>query len=172
MAFLQLITVFILALTFSRTELALCSAVKGLLLCTDCGPDYDFSGIRVLVKCDTVKKLSMAITDGNGAFKTDLPADTPTSAAAATSPNCLAKLLGGPTQLYAWKKNIISKIVLAQGDDESSYALDSPLSFSKSCPGKCDSVGSSKTIDLPVPPEYGLPPTSYYTPFIPIIGIP
>lgn len=129
------------------------------------------SGIRVLVKCDRVKKLSMAITDGNGAFRTNLPSDAPTLAAP-TSPNCLAKLVGGPTQLYAWKKNMFSKIVITQGDDESTYALESPLSFSKSCPGKCESVGSSKTIDLPVPPEYGLPPTSYYTPFFPIIGIP
>lgn len=129
------------------------------------------TGIRVLVKCDRVKKLSMAITDGNGAFRTDLPSNAPTLAAP-TSPNCLAKLVGGPTQLYAWKKNMFSKIVITQGDDESTYALESPLSFSKSCPGKCESVGSSKTIDLPVPPEYGLPPTSYYTPFFPIIGIP
>lgn len=45
MAFLELITVVVLALTFSRIELTLCSMVKGSVLCTDCGPDDDFSGL-------------------------------------------------------------------------------------------------------------------------------
>ena len=59
----------------------------------------------------------------------------------------------------------------------------SPLlsAFPNLCPStieaaKCKPIknkfGSSKAIDLSLPPEWGLAPSRYYIPFIPIIGIP
>ncbi|KAK9734556.1 hypothetical protein RND81_04G148000 [Saponaria officinalis] len=169
MAFPRFIIVFIIALTFSRIEHTLCSEVKGSVSCSDCGPDYDFTGIRILVKCSNVKKLSEAITDKKGNFATNLPSDAATSA----SPKCLAKVLGGSSQLYATKQNMVSVIVMARGD-KNTYTLHTPLIVSKSCHGKCGSsrpdIDSSKTIDFP--PEFGLPPASDFVAFIPIIGIP
>uniref|UniRef100_T1DFA9 Pollen Ole e 1 allergen and extensin family protein n=1 Tax=Silene latifolia TaxID=37657 RepID=T1DFA9_SILLA len=174
MAFSQLITVFAIALAFSSIDFTLCSEVKGSVSCTDCGSGYDFAGIRVLVKCDQVKKLSEAITDKKGNFKTTLPSNSPTSQVA-TSPKCLAKLLGGPTQLYALKQDTVSEIVLAKGE-KNTYTTRTPLVFSKSCHGKCGShdpnIDSSMTVDLPSPSEWGLPPTSDFFSFFPIIGIP
>ena len=129
------------------------------------------------MKCDRVKKLATAITEDDGSFEVELPSDsTPKS-----SPplNCHAKLLGGPTQLYASKKNTVSKIITTHAPNI--YTISTPLSFSKSCPStieaaKCKPIknkfGSSKTFDLPLPPEWGLAPSSYYIPFFPIIGIP
>lgn len=118
-----------------------------------------------------MKKLAMATTEADGSFKTNLPSDTQTS----SHLNCLAKLLGGPDQLYASRKNIVSRIVMA--GDGSSYTISTPLSFSTKCPTsvkgeKNGEVGASKTVDLPIPPEWGLAPSSYYVPFFPIIGIP
>ncbi|KAL9235432.1 hypothetical protein vseg_010190 [Gypsophila vaccaria] len=169
MAFPQLITLLVVTLTFARIELTLCSEVKGSVSCSDCGPDYDFTGIRILVKCDQVKKLSEAMTDREGNFETTLPSET------STSPKCLARVLGGSIQLYATKQQMTSEIILAQGD-KNTYTVGTPLIVSKSCHGKCGSrrtdFSSSKTIDFPVPSEFGLPPTSYFLPFIPIIGIP
>jgi hypothetical protein len=136
------------------------------------------AGIKVLVKCDGVKKLAMADTEYDGSFEVELP-----SGASKTSPlNCHAKLLGGPTQLYATRKNMITKIIKSSDDEKTnSYTISTPLSFSTSCPtaddAKCRAMmnkfGSSKNVDLPLPREWGLAPSSYYIPFIPIIiGIP
>lgn len=130
------------------------------------------SGIKVSVKCDQgMKNLVVETTEVDGSFKVNLPIDH----AKPASMNCLVKLLGGPTQLYASRKNQISQIVT--GKDENSYTISTPLSFFKSCPQytECKAanpIGSSKTINLPLPPEWGLAPTSYYLPFFPIIGIP
>ncbi|KAH9621366.1 hypothetical protein KSS87_002016 [Heliosperma pusillum] len=174
MAFSQLISVVAIALAFSSIGCSLCSEVTGSVACTDCDPDYDFAGIRVLVKCDQVKRLSEAFTDKNGDFKTTLPSNSPTSEAA-TSPKCLAKLLGGPTQLYALKQNMVSEIVLSRGD-KNTYTTLAPLVFSKACIGNCGSrdqhTGSSKTVEIPFPAEWGLPPSSDFFSFFPIIGIP
>lgn len=127
------------------------------------------------MKCDKVEKLAMATTESDGSFKADLPSSSLPS-------HCLAKLLGGPKQLYASRKDMISKIVKSQQAHEpsSTYTISTPLSFSISCPSKtkCGSpdagTGAAKTIDLPIPPEWGLAPTSYYVPvpFFPIIGVP
>lgn len=121
-----------------------------------------------------MKKLGVAYTEEDGTFETELPSDGPKS----TSPsNCMAKIMGGPHQLYVSTKN--SLIPIAKSKEESGHFTTSkPLSFYKSCPlkGKCEAkdmgFASSKTVDLPLPREWGLAPSSYYIPFIPIIGIP
>lgn len=131
------------------------------------------SGIAILVKCDQVKNLVMATTNEHGLFETQLP-----------SSNCKAKIFGGPKQLYVSRKNMVTSIKIVHETD--SYTTSQPLSFYTSCPlsqnknGKCGAgddavernVGSSKTVDLPLPREWGFAPTSYYFPGMPIIGIP
>lgn len=141
----------------------------------------DVSGIKVLVKCDKVKKLSTATTRDTGYFETELPS-APT---AIPSSACLATVLGGTRQLYATRTGIASKIVRAQDGSGRSYLTTStPLTVSTTGPfekkasspvdrtGDKAEFGSSKTVNLPVPSEWGLAPTSYYLPFVPIIGIP
>ena len=131
----------------------------------------------MLVKCDKVEKLAMATTEDDGTFEVEAPSDINTPPPIPLS--CLSKLLGGPNQLYASKKSTTSPIVKTD-DSDTSYTLSNPLSFYTSCPSatdraKCENMkklGSSKTIDLPLPREWGLAPSSYYIPFFPIIGIP
>ncbi|XP_028086431.1 uncharacterized protein LOC114287319 [Camellia sinensis] len=172
----QLITALIFALVLARVELSACHVLKGSVTCLDCNPHYDLSDIKVLVKCSQVKKLAMATTTENGTFETELPSD----AQPPPSFNCLASVFGGPSQLYVSRKNMVSRTTkLSQSD---SYTISTPLKFHTSCPlankdtAKCGPqnavIGSSKTVDLPLPPEWGLAPTSYYFPFMPIIGIP
>lgn len=130
-----------------------------------------FSDIKVSVMCVGMKRLAVATTENDGFFKVELP-----SHQTKPSKSCLAKLLGGPVQLYVSRKNQVSQII--KDKEQNSYTLSTPLSFSTSCPHntKCKTakpVGSSKTVDLPLPPEWGLAPSSYYVvPFFPIIGIP
>lgn len=122
------------------------------------------AGVRVGVKCGR-EKPSYACTDDDGYFETEVPKGA--------SPNCFAMLLGGTKQLCASKKALISKVVKTK--DANSFTIATPLTFSSKCPSAKGSVTGfkySKTIDLPVPREWGLAPTSYYFPFIPIIGIP
>ncbi|XP_061376257.1 uncharacterized protein LOC133318277 [Gastrolobium bilobum] len=171
MASVQVITALLFALALARIDTSACQMVKGKVSCTDCTHNYDFSGIKVLVKCEGVKKLAVTTTEDNGSFKVDLPSDH-------TKPhsvNCLVKLLGGPNHLYASRKNQVSQIV--KGKEKNSYKISTPLTFFTSCPQdmECKAAnqfGSSKTIDFPLPPEWGLAPSSYYFPFFPIIGIP
>ncbi|GLT63889.1 hypothetical protein SLA2020_364190 [Shorea laevis] len=155
-------------------QLSSCQVLKGKVACLDCSRHYDLSEIKVAVKCDKVKKLAMAATVSDGSFTVSLP----TSDANSQPNKCFAKLLGGPNQLYATKKNIVSEVVEVH-EHCSSHTISTPLAFSTSCPqtqkATCEArtrLGSSKTVDLPVPPEWGLAPTSYYVPFFPIIGIP
>jgi len=134
---------------------------------------FKFSDIKVSVRCDGVKKLALATTENDGSFKVDLPLDHTKPSSSVN--NCLAKLLGGPVQLYVSRENQVSQII--KGKDQNSYTISTSLSFRTSCPltTKCKGgkqVGSSKTVDLPLPPEWGLAPSSYYVPFFPIIGIP
>ncbi|TKY48657.1 Pollen Ole e 1 allergen/extensin [Spatholobus suberectus] len=172
MAFAQVITVLLFALALARIGPSACQTVEGKVSCTDCTHNYDFSGIKLSVKCEGVKNLAVATTEDNGFFKVDLPSDHTKSPSA----NCFAKLVGGPNHLYASKKNQVSQIV--KGKEKSTYTISTPLSFFTSCPQntECNKAanlfGSSKTFDLPLPPEWGLAPTSYYVPFFPIIGIP
>ncbi|KAK9280174.1 hypothetical protein L1049_013861 [Liquidambar formosana] len=167
----------IVALLFvlvTMVEPSTCHVVKGSVSCLDCHRHYNLSGVKVAVKCDQVKKLATVTTEDDGSFATNLPSDTPMSA---TPSNCNAKLLGGENQLYASRKNMFSKIVKVQ--ESNSYTISTPLAFSTTCPSKeanCGAsngeTGSSKTVDIPLPPEWGLAPSSYYVPFFPIIGIP
>ncbi|XP_017982094.1 PREDICTED: uncharacterized protein LOC18590285 [Theobroma cacao] len=175
MALRSVITALFFLLALARIELSACHVLEGKISCLDCTRDYDFSGIKVQVKCAQVKKLATANTEENGSFKVELPSDTSKTPRAET---CLAKLLGGPDQLYVWKRNLVSKVVKAH--ELNSYTISTPLAFSTTCPlasrdAKCGApteIGSSKTVNLPLPPEWGLAPSSYYVPFIPIIGIP
>ncbi|CAN0916837.1 hypothetical protein LINGRAHAP2_LOCUS29933 [Linum grandiflorum] len=171
---------FVAFLAFTSQQLgaaAKSQVVNGRVSCVDCPttPTYDFSGILISVKCDGDRKLAVTGTEKDGSFQAELPSATPQ--------NCLAKLLGGPTKLYASRSNLVSKIVKSStttSDDIDSYTISTPLAFSTTCPpGKAsycsgrNGLGSSKTVDLPIPKEWGLAPTSYYiNPFVPIIGIP
>ncbi|KAJ1408465.1 hypothetical protein SESBI_23448 [Sesbania bispinosa] len=115
--------------------------------------------------------MGVATTEDNGSFKIDLPRDH----TKAPSMKCLVKLVGGPNHLYASRKNQVSQIV--KGKEKNSFTISTPLSFLTSCPQNTEckaanQFGSSKTFDLPLPPEWGLAPSSYYFPFFPIIGIP
>ncbi|GAB4859797.1 hypothetical protein Ancab_011277 [Ancistrocladus abbreviatus] len=179
MAVSQFTAAFALALiTISLTSIqpSACHVVKSSVSCIDCDRHYDLSGISVMIKCDRVKKLGITTTKLDGSFDAELPLDSSLTPAS----NCQAKVLGGPEQLYALEENKGSKVVMEPGQSNA-YTTVAPLMVAKSCSsfrkyGKCVSpngnLGSSKTIDLPIPPEYGLPPTSLYFPVIPIIGIP
>lgn len=159
------------ALALSMVEFSMCHLLKSSVTCLDCPTGSNLAGINILVKCDHVKNSVMATTNEHGAFETQLP-----------SSNCQAKILGGPKQLYVSRKNMVTSIMNVHETD--SYTTSQPLSFYTSCPlsqnGKCGTqnnavgrnIGSSKTIDIPLPKEWGLAPSSYYVPFMPIIGIP
>ncbi|MED6123121.1 hypothetical protein PIB30_046222 [Stylosanthes scabra] len=161
----QVITLVLLfALALIRIHPSACQQiVEGKVSCLDCTHHYHFSDIKVSVKCQGVNKLAMATTQDDGSFKLALPSSS------SSVNNCMAKILGGPVQLYASRKKQVSEIV--KGKDKNMYTISAPLSFMTSRPNK-NQLGSSKTVDLPLPPEWGLAPSSYYVPFIPIIGIP
>ncbi|KAK8582200.1 hypothetical protein V6N13_145182 [Hibiscus sabdariffa] len=166
---------FVLALALASLQPSASHVLDAKISCLDCKNYYDFSGIKVAVKCDKVKKLATATAGENGAFQVELPLGVP-QGNQPTSLDCLAKLVGGPNQLYGKNKNLVSKVVKVS-HGVNSYTISTPLAFSTSCPlpsvdAKSCGVGSSKTVDLPLPPEWGLAPSSYYVPFFPIIGIP
>ncbi|KAM7274342.1 hypothetical protein ACFE04_029006 [Oxalis oulophora] len=160
-------------LVVSKIDLSSCQVpvLNGKVSCFDCATHNDLSGIMVQVKCNGVKNLATTMTkDTLGSFQVELPSFPTTSTA------CQAKLLGGATQLYAPKQNMISEIVKAR---DSSLTISTPLVVYTSCPkslnhkANCGTgIEGSKTINLPLPREWGLAPTSFYIPFFPIIGIP
>ncbi|KAI7731704.1 hypothetical protein M8C21_025237 [Ambrosia artemisiifolia] len=161
------------ALSLSMIDFSMCYLLKSSVTCLDCPTGSDLAGIKILVKCNQVKNLAMATTNEHGVFETQLP-----------SSNCQAKILGGPKQLYVPRNSMVTSIKMVQ--ETGSYTTSQPLTFYTSCPlsqnndGKCGAhnnvigrnIGSSKTVDLPLPKEWGLAPSSYYVPFVPIIGIP
>ncbi|KAI3743290.1 hypothetical protein L1987_60996 [Smallanthus sonchifolius] len=161
------------ALALSMAEFSMCHLLKSSVICVDCSTSSDLAGIKILVKCNQVKNLAMVTTNEHGVFETQLP-----------SSNCQAKILGGPKQLYISRNAMVTSIMKVHETD--SYTTSQPLNFYTSCPlsqnhdGKCGAhndaigrkVGSSKTVDLPLPKEWGLAPSSYYVLFFPIIGIP
>ncbi|WOG92502.1 hypothetical protein DCAR_0311771 [Daucus carota subsp. sativus] len=176
MAIHQIMATMLFLLAFARADHSTAQVFKGSVSCLDCKKDYDFSGIKVALKCKQAKKLSITMTQKDGSFKTALPLNI---LASTPSANCLASILGGPEQLYTSRKNMVTNIVKIHESYSSSYTIFHPLSFYTSCPlshGKCgaasSAIGSSKTVDLPLPREWGLAPSSYYVPFLPIIGIP
>ncbi|CAA2981732.1 uncharacterized protein LOC111381278 [Olea europaea var. sylvestris] len=175
MAKYQLLIALFFTVALAKIELSSCHVLKGSVTCLDCKSHYDLSAIQVLVKCANVKKLAAAYTEEDGTFETELPSDS------SASPKCLAKIMAGPHQLYTSRKNSVSTIVKADGSGY--YTTHKSLNFYKSCPltlknnGKCIAAsnkdfGASKIVDLPLPREWGLAPTSYYFPYLPIIGIP
>ncbi|OIW05878.1 hypothetical protein TanjilG_23664 [Lupinus angustifolius] len=160
------------ALALPKIVDSTCPTVKGKVLCVDCTQHYDLSDIKVLVKCEGVENLGVATTEDDGSFKVNLPSDNTKP----SSLSCHAKIGAGKVQLYASRKNQVSQIV--KDKEKNSYTISTPLSFLTSCTKntKCkasnNGLGSSKTVDLPLPPEWGLAPSSFYVPVIPIIGIP
>ncbi|XP_057731255.1 uncharacterized protein LOC130946509 [Arachis stenosperma] len=169
----QVVTALVFVLVLTKVDPSACQLVKGKVSCNDCThQNYDFSGIKVSVKCEGVKRVAMATTQDNGTFKVDLPFHQHNNN---FMKKCQAKIIGGPNHIYARKKNQVSEIVM-KGKE---VKLSSPLSFFKECPQQhieyCNAFASSKTFDFdfPFPPEWGLAPSSYYFPyFFPIIGIP
>ncbi|KAI4368696.1 hypothetical protein MLD38_017224 [Melastoma candidum] len=169
----SLIVVTVVALTLANLELSSCLSLQGKVTCLDCEKGHHLSGIIILVKCGKVKKPSVGTTSRTGFFHMDLPQDRNVPHYPPT--NCLAQVVGGLTQIYASEKNMVSKLVKAYPKRGQVYTTATPLTISTRHPDLGGTrLGSSKTIDLPLPPEWGLAPTSYYTytPFIPIIGIP
>ncbi|XP_047316967.1 uncharacterized protein LOC124920512 [Impatiens glandulifera] len=169
---LILLPLLLFSLFLSMPQLSTCSGdLRGSVSCLDCLSNHDLSGIKVVVKCSGVKELATATTKEDGSFIiTHLP----------SSDNCLAKIVGGPTTLYVSRKDAFSKTVLHNHPDSDQHdhyfsTLSTPLKFYTS-----DEFMSSKTYDLPFPPEWGFPPSHYYTtpvpadstPVMPIIGIP
>ncbi|XP_023542373.1 uncharacterized protein LOC111802294 [Cucurbita pepo subsp. pepo] len=176
MASLKLfIIAFLLLMVLARTQLAQCNTLKANISCLDCQSNYDFSGNMIVVNCKNVKNLSVAITEANGSFKTTLPSDMASDDSEAAPSNCIAKLTGGPHQLYASRKGMSSTVI--KRTNSNFFTLANALTFSTckhntKCLSIKNFVADSKTIDLPLPPEWGFPPTSYYFPVLPIIGIP
>lgn len=121
------------------------------------------------MKCANVKKLATSTATSEGSFEVELPIESSSS----TPLNCVAKIVGGSSQMYASRKKMVSRIARSQ-EDCSTYTVSAPLAFSTTSPplGKLKDIDSSKTVDLPLPREWGLAPSSYYVPFFPIIGIP
>lgn len=129
-----------------------------------------YLGIKILLKCDGEKKPVTAMATSDGSFRSVL-----STAAEKVSMNCLAKILGGPEQLYAHKHNLVSELVKSKHDSRV-LTTSNPLSFSLSCPKPTgdnveNMIGDSKTINFPGTGGFGFPPMSFF-PFIPIIGIP
>ncbi|CAN8252576.1 unnamed protein product [Cochlearia groenlandica] len=160
---------FMVFAAFSSFELSASSFVIGKVSCLDCHRDFDFSGIKVLLKCDGEKKPTTIMTDSDGSFKSVVHAADENQ-----SKNCLAKLLGGPEQLYAHKHNLVSALVKSKHNSKV-LTTSSPLSFSLSCPKPTSDnvenmIGDSK-IEFPGMGGFGFPPMSFF-PFLPIIGIP
>ncbi|KAI5412472.1 uncharacterized protein LOC127083281 [Lathyrus oleraceus] len=172
MRFFHVITSLFFALTLARIDPSACQVVKGKVTCIDCTQDYDFSGIKVSMKCEGMENMAVATTENDGSFMVDLS----TYHTKPVSDNCHVKLLGGPSNLYASRKNQFSQIV--KDKEENSYTTSTTLSFFTSCPQNTECTdennqfGSSKTYNFPMPSQWGLAPTSFYLPFFPIIGIP
>lgn len=132
-----------------------------------------FTGLGVVVRCGRDGQVGGALTNDSGWFKVNMRRPGLLQSAAP----CYAMLVSGPRRRCRFKDgHSMARVVDGR--------LTSPLTFSPaSCVGEPSQglgpasirgaeLGDSKTIDLPLPREWGLPPTSYYTfPVIPI-GIP
>ncbi|KAH0896148.1 hypothetical protein HID58_045716 [Brassica napus] len=160
---------FVLAV-FSNLELSSSTLFHGKVSCLDCHRGFDFSGVKVLLKCEGEKKHITTMATSDGSFRSVLPTNDRKH-----SMNCLAKLLGGPEQLYAHKHNMVSELVKSKHDTKV-LTTSNPLSFSLSCPKPTgdnvgNMIGDSKTVNFPGTGGFGFPPASFF-PFLPIIGIP
>ncbi|KAK8964272.1 hypothetical protein KSP40_PGU010155 [Platanthera guangdongensis] len=163
--------------------------LRGSVACNDCSRFQDLSGVRLIVNCSKDGLPTYVLTNRKGQFKISIPKPS--------SSRCAATLLGGRTQLCAFKKSMVSDVVnvsyTKKLSNYSSYALRTPLSFYMfSCQKilarkrneilndggaavgeeKSPAGASSTPAMLPQPNPYGLPPLIYIFPFFPIIGIP
>ncbi|ONK57470.1 uncharacterized protein A4U43_C09F840 [Asparagus officinalis] len=177
------VRVLVLVLALASINLSSCQLVKGSVSCVDCNPHKDLSGVRVAVKCRFERKLVFALTNNKGNFEAEVPKN---SSSPSSSPlNCYAMLLGGPVQLWAFKKSMLSKIIKAPAGLSGSYSLSTPLTFfiSHPTPKVFDQSHSDdkKSPDFGVFPPMALPPPANFTgniplifffPFLPIIGVP
>ncbi|KAH0937272.1 hypothetical protein HID58_004733 [Brassica napus] len=160
---------FVLAV-FSNFELSASTLVTGKVSCLDCHRDFDFSGVKVLLQCDGEKKPVTTLAASDGSFRSVVQ-----TADKKQEIKCLAKLLGGPEQLYAHKHNMVSELVKSK-HDTMVLTTSNPLSFTLSCPKPTgdnvgNMIGNSKTVNFPGTGGFGFPPASFF-PFLPIIGIP
>ncbi|KAI9107638.1 hypothetical protein K1719_021301 [Acacia pycnantha] len=162
-------------LLFALAQASASQVLNAKVSCFDCTfPNQYLSEIKVSVKCENVRKVTVATTEEDGSFKVNLPIRDPKNHTPSNI-NCVAKLLGGPNQLYASEKDKVSLIV--KGTEPNTYTISKPLGFLTSCPKitVCEAAkefGASETFNIPLPPEWGLAPSSYFIPFFPIIGIP
>lgn len=141
--------------------------------------------MRVAVKCKNDKELVYALTNKEGCFEAVIP----TNFSSSSSPNCVVMLLGGPVQVWAFKKSMMSKIVKAATGQKDSYSLSTRLTFFTSYPSKAHQSpdgsekapqsgvlvapdGSSSTGGVGLPRPASTLPLIFYFPFLPIIGIP
>lgn len=72
------------------------------------------------MKCANVKKLATSTATSEGSFEVELPIESSSS----TPLNCVAKIVGGSSQMYASRKKMVSRIARSQED---SLLLPSPL---------------------------------------------
>ncbi|CAN6439185.1 unnamed protein product [Victoria cruziana] len=147
--------------------------VTGSVSCPHCTSGDQLQGLGVVVGCGRDGQVGGALTNDSGWFKVNMRRPGLLQSAAP----CYAMLVSGPRRRCRFKDgHSMARVVDGR--------LTSPLTFSPaSCVGEPSQglgpasirgaeLGDSKTIDLPLPREWGLPPTSYYTfPVIPI-GIP
>lgn len=145
-----------------------CHQLHAMILVIIVHNPCSFPGIRVILKCNKVKNHSVSYTEKDGSFEAKLPSDE--NLKEGSPSNCTAWIAGGPQQLYVSAEDSAVLVVEAGGQ----LTTSKPLGFYKtrSVEGKDMMFGSSKTLDLPMPREWGLTPSSYYIPFFPIIGIP
>ena len=127
------------------------------------------AGVGLRVKCRNERKLAYALTNNKGYFNVK---NIPTNS---SSPNCFVMLLGGPVQLWAFKKSMVSKILRS----ENSYGLSTPLTFFTSYPSEAVQGRTNNEFGVSAAPSDFPPmgstdtiPLIFFFPFLPIIGIP
>ncbi|KAG0492073.1 hypothetical protein HPP92_005471 [Vanilla planifolia] len=123
-------SILLLTLLFSLLQFSMGILLKGSVTCGDCSPSYNLSGVRIAVRCANNRMPYYAVTNAKGQFEVHI-----SSRSSPPPPrNCTANLLGGPTQLCAFKKSMASRVVsVNSGGGESSGALQTPLAFFTSC---------------------------------------
>uniref|UniRef100_A0A0D3EDD8 Uncharacterized protein n=1 Tax=Brassica oleracea var. oleracea TaxID=109376 RepID=A0A0D3EDD8_BRAOL len=142
----------------SNFQLSASSLVCGKVSCLDCLRDFDFSGIKILLKCD-------GTCDHHGGLKRIVPRIGYSSilSSGEVLSNCMLT------------NTTFSEVVKSKHESEV-LTTSNPLSFSLSCPKPTGDhigniIGDSKTIDFPGTGGFGFPPASFF-PFLTIIGIP
>ncbi|CAN6863334.1 unnamed protein product [Brassica oleracea] len=128
----------------SNFQLSASSLVCGKVSCLDCLRDFDFSGIKILLKCD-------GTCDHHGGLKRIVPS------------NCM---LTNTTFSEVIKSKHESEVLTTS--NPLSFSLSCPKPTGDHIG---NIIGDSKTIDFPGTGGFGFPPASFF-PFLTIIGIP